>query len=60
MTQVVKITDCGPYDLAPGVRMFPLFGDAAMIDLVELDLRLVAAHSHEHGSRALCSPARSR
>lgn len=49
MTQVVKITDCGPYDLAPGVRMFPLFGDAAMIDLVELDPgALVAAHSHEH------------
>lgn len=49
MTQVFKITDAGPFELAPGVRMFPLFGEGAMFDVVELDPgAVVPLHRHEH------------
>lgn len=49
MTTVVKITDNGPHELAPGVRMFPLFGDAAMLNIVDLDAgAIVPVHAHPH------------
>jgi quercetin dioxygenase-like cupin family protein len=50
MTIVRKpLTESGPYDIAPGVRMHPLFGDAAMLNLVDLDSgALVPLHSHPH------------
>ncbi len=49
MAQVVQIAECGPYVLAPGVRMYPLFGHGAMLNLVELDPdAVVPLHEHEH------------
>jgi quercetin dioxygenase-like cupin family protein len=40
----------GPWhELAPGVRMQPLFGDTAMLNLIELEPGSgVGVHSHEH------------
>jgi quercetin dioxygenase-like cupin family protein len=49
MSQVVKLTERGPHEIAPGVRMFPLFGDGAMLNLVDLDPgAVVPLHAHEH------------
>jgi quercetin dioxygenase-like cupin family protein len=49
MTQVLKLTDSGPYELAPGVQMFPLFGEGMLFNLVELDPdAVVPLHSHPH------------
>jgi len=46
---VGALTEDGPYELAPGVRMFPLFGEAGMLNLVELDPdAVVPLHSHPH------------
>lgn len=49
MSTVVTLTGERPYDLAPGVRMFPLFGESGMLNLVELDPgAVVPSHSHPH------------
>jgi quercetin dioxygenase-like cupin family protein len=49
MPQVLRITESGPHELAPGVHMYPLIGDAAMLNLVDLDPdAVVALHSHPH------------
>jgi quercetin dioxygenase-like cupin family protein len=49
VAQVVKLTEQGPYELAPGVRMFPLFGEAGMLNLVDLAPNaVVPVHTHEH------------
>ena len=49
MATVVSLDEEGPYPLAPGVRMRPLFGEAAMLNVVELDPdALVPLHSHPH------------
>ena len=49
MTVVLKLTESGPYDVAPGVRMFPLFGEGAQLNLVDLDPdAVVALHGHPH------------
>ncbi len=49
MSQVVRIVDRGPHELAPGIRMFPLFGDAAMLNVVELEPgAVVPLHAHDH------------
>ena len=49
MTKVLKLTESGPHEVAPGVRMFPLFGDGAMLNLVDLDAdAVVPLHSHPH------------
>jgi quercetin dioxygenase-like cupin family protein len=50
MTQVQKpLTQAGPHDLADGVRMYPLFGDAVQLNLVDLAAdALVPLHSHPH------------
>lgn len=43
------ITEAGPFELAPGVRMYPLFGEGAMLMLVELEPNaVVPPHSHPH------------
>jgi quercetin dioxygenase-like cupin family protein len=49
VAQARPITESGPFELAPGVRMFPLFGDGAMLMLVELEPgAVVPSHSHPH------------
>lgn len=49
MTQVVRLSELGPYELADGVRMFPLFGEAGMLSVVELEPdAIVPLHRHEH------------
>lgn len=49
MATVLKLSEQGPYDLAPGVRMFPLFGDNAMLNVVDLDPgAVVPLHRHPH------------
>jgi quercetin dioxygenase-like cupin family protein len=49
MTKVAKLTECGPYDLVDGVRMFPFWGDGVMMNLVDLDKdAVVPVHSHPH------------
>jgi quercetin dioxygenase-like cupin family protein len=49
MVKVVRMEEQGPHELAEGVRMFPLFGDAAMLNVVDLEPNaVVPLHSHEH------------
>jgi quercetin dioxygenase-like cupin family protein len=49
MTTVVALTGEGSHELAPGVRMFPLFGEAAMLNVVDLDPNaVVPLHRHPH------------
>lgn len=50
MTQVFRITERGgPHELAPGVRAYMLFGEGAMLDVVDLDPgAVVQQHSHPH------------
>lgn len=46
---VTPLTESGPLSLAPGVRMYPLFGDAVQLNLVDLDPNaVVSLHSHPH------------
>jgi quercetin dioxygenase-like cupin family protein len=47
--QVLGFTRGGGAELAPGVRMQPLFGDGAMLNLLEFEPGAsVAPHSHPH------------
>jgi quercetin dioxygenase-like cupin family protein len=47
--QVLSFTRGGGSELAPGVRMQPLFGDGAMLNLLEFEPgATVAPHSHPH------------
>lgn len=49
MTNVVRLSEQGPYELTAGVHMFPLFGEAAMLNVVELEPNaVVPLHRHEH------------
>ena len=49
MSQVVDLAAAEAHELAPGVRMKPLFGDGAMLNLIEFDAEAtVPAHSHPH------------
>lgn len=49
MTQVRKLTADEPVELAPGARMFPLFGEDAMLNVVDLDPdTALPLHSHPH------------
>jgi quercetin dioxygenase-like cupin family protein len=49
VTQVADL-DAGPWhELTPGVRMSPLFGDGAMLNLLEFEAgKRVDVHSHPH------------
>ena len=47
--RVVRLADVMPLELAPGVFARPLFGDGAMLNLVEIEPGAgVPAHSHPH------------
>lgn len=49
MIEVGKLTDRGPYVLAPGVHMHPLFGEGTMLNLLDLEPgAVVPLHSHPH------------
>jgi len=49
MTKVAKLTECGPYELVEGVRMFPFWGEGVMMNLVDLEPNaVVPVHSHPH------------
>ena len=49
MTTFLKLTAERPLELAEGVRAYPLFGDGAMLNLVDLEPGAeVAEHSHPH------------
>ena len=49
MSQVVRLAAAEGLELAPGVRMRPLFGDGAMLNLLEFEQGAnVAPHSHPH------------
>jgi quercetin dioxygenase-like cupin family protein len=47
--RVVRLVDVALFELAPGVTARPLFGDGAMLNLVELEPGAgVPTHSHPH------------
>jgi quercetin dioxygenase-like cupin family protein len=47
--RILRLDALNPFSLAEGVRARALFGDAAMLNLVELDPgAIVAEHSHPH------------
>jgi quercetin dioxygenase-like cupin family protein len=49
VTQVVDLAAAEGHELAPGVRMKPLFGEGAMLNLLDFDARsAVPPHSHPH------------
>jgi quercetin dioxygenase-like cupin family protein len=49
MTQVVKLAQLAGHELAPGVRMRPLFGVGAMLNLLEFEPDAsVPEHEHPH------------
>lgn len=49
MSRVERLSAADGVELVPGVRMKPLFGDGAMLNLLELDDgAVVEAHSHPH------------
>ena len=49
MSQVVDFDAGVWHELVPGVRMQPLFGDAAMLNMIELGPgAVVEEHSHPH------------
>ncbi len=49
MTQFSRLTPAEGLELAPGVQMAPLFGDAAMLNLIDLEPGArVTLHSHPH------------
>ena len=47
--QFAKLTDLRSFELAPGVTGRPLFGEGAMINVIDFGAgATVAAHSHPH------------
>ncbi len=49
MTQTLRLTESEGLELVPGVWMRPLFGDGAMLNLLEFEPGArVAEHSHPH------------
>ena len=53
--QFVKLTDVAAFELAPGVKGQPLFGEGAMINLIEFEPgATVPLHSHPHEQLGLC------
>jgi quercetin dioxygenase-like cupin family protein len=49
VTQIVRLASAPAAEPFPGVRMQPLFGEAAMLNLIELDPgAVVPAHGHPH------------
>jgi quercetin dioxygenase-like cupin family protein len=49
VTEIAKLREQTPLDLAPGVRAYALFGQNAMLNLVDLEPDgVVALHEHPH------------
>jgi quercetin dioxygenase-like cupin family protein len=49
VAEILKLTDAAPLELAEGVRAYALFGEGAMLNLVDLEPdAVVALHSHPH------------
>ena len=49
MSQVVRLAEAERHELAPGVSMQPLFGEGAMLNLLEFEPgATVTSHSHPH------------
>lgn len=49
MSRVESLSEATGLELAPGVRMKPLFGEGAMLNLLEFDdSAVVGVHSHPH------------
>jgi len=49
VAEVVRLADADGLELVPGVRMKPLFGEGAMLNLLEFDADArVDRHSHPH------------
>jgi quercetin dioxygenase-like cupin family protein len=47
--QFIRFDDVRSFELAPGVNGRPLFGEGAMLNLIEFDPgAIVPLHSHEH------------
>ncbi len=53
--QFVKFSDIRPFELAPGVTGQPLFGEGAMINMIEFEPgATVPLHSHPHEQLGFC------
>jgi quercetin dioxygenase-like cupin family protein len=53
--QLVRFTDLRPFELAPGISARPLFGEGAMINLIEFEPgSVVPLHSHPHEQLGIC------
>jgi len=51
----VKFDDIRSFELAPGVTARPLFGEGAMINVIEFEPgAVVAVHSHPHEQLGIC------
>jgi quercetin dioxygenase-like cupin family protein len=49
MTKVAMLDEQGPYEVAPGVKMYPFWGEKVMLNLVDLEPNaVVPIHSHPH------------
>jgi quercetin dioxygenase-like cupin family protein len=49
VSQVVRLAEAERHELAPGISMQPLFGEGAMLNLLEFEPRAtVPPHSHPH------------
>jgi quercetin dioxygenase-like cupin family protein len=53
--QFVRIDDLRSFQLAPGVDGRPLFGEGAMLNVIEFEPgAVVPAHSHPHEQLGIC------
>jgi quercetin dioxygenase-like cupin family protein len=53
--QVVRFAELRPFELAPGISARPLFGEGAMINLIEFEPgATVPLHSHPHEQLGIC------
>lgn len=53
--QFVRFDDVRAFDLAPGVTGRPLFGEGAMLNLIEFEPgAVVPEHSHPHEQLGIC------
>jgi quercetin dioxygenase-like cupin family protein len=53
--QFIRFDDVRPFELAPGVSGRPLFGEGAMLNLIEFEPgATVPLHSHPHEQLGLC------
>jgi quercetin dioxygenase-like cupin family protein len=49
MTKVGQLDEQGPHQVAPGVNMYPFWGESIMLNMVELEPNaVVPIHGHPH------------